>query len=796
MQKAKRNGIVLYLAILFLSVFALTVPELSSATVYYAYGCEDNTIASASFTGSGLSCTNQTVINGSYSIRFSGSNNGYINISTLPGIPANFNATFWIIGSSATVSAGNPTGTCFTGSTVADGCYATGQGIGMGFDDSVDPAYYGLAIGSNYGNNIVTDTMFIRYEKAGANVIVYFNNTLKDSYAKSASFFQFFSGNGAGYNFTIDDLCIWTTNDTSCYATPSPPSTVVVITASLNNSINSTISGYWVTLSGNGTQTNCTSGNGGSQFFNYSLTQTISSTTTVYGQATQAYIDVNTTQLFTGSTIYTFNATSWVYKNTTTNGVVRVPALNGSNNIMVQAPGNYSKNTTCTVSSPLSTTTCSVSGVYDNLFTIGAKNASTNSGISWFNVTVTNASISLSNNTETTTGVIIYQLLRGYDYNFFISANGLGITNVTLPANASTNLYNFSLLIENSINITFIDETTDVVINTTTILLELIGNSSTYTYNTSTGRVNASLLVPQEYLLRYGATGYLTRFGTFTLNPKSNNVFNLYLCSTSTCGNVTITVQDTLNNRLEGAIVKILKYDVATNTYIQRDFISTNFDGQGISRIELNNEYYKFIVEYDDAVVLTTSPSYIFSTSITLTVSLSASGFENTIGQGAVTGSVSNVSSNGNSTILTFLWNDRDNTASTGTITAYQLTRSGRTSINSTTGSGSSGQVFVTIPNTQDTTFQIEGTVNKDGTNMKIDEESVAFASIIPENDGYGLFIMILVIIVMALIGVWNPTIAIVLVGVTPLLFILTGIVNLGMATGVAVFAFSIVIAY
>jgi hypothetical protein len=72
----------------------------------------------------------------------------------------------------------------------------------------------------------------------------------------------------------------------------------------------------------------------------------------------------------------------------------------------------------------------------------------------------------------------------------------------------------------------------------------------------------------------------------------------------------------------------------------------------------------------------------------------------------------------------------------------------------------------------------------------------VSFDEKIPSTGETGLFIMFLVMIAMSLIGLWNPTVGVILAGIIPFIFILIGFVSLSMTTGIAVMVLSFIVAY
>jgi len=83
---------------------------------------------------------------------------------------------------------------------------------------------------------------------------------------------------------------------------------------------------------------------------------------------------------------------------------------------------------------------------------------------------------------------------------------------------------------------------------------------------------------------------------------------------------VVITIIDEGAKPVEGAVVKSLKYDLESNSYLLQEVKETDFAGQSIFNIRLDEEYYRFVVELDGVVVRTTNPSYVTTTTLNIQI--------------------------------------------------------------------------------------------------------------------------------------------------------------------------------
>ncbi len=106
------------------------------------------------------------------------------------------------------------------------------------------------------------------------------------------------------------------------------------------------------------------------------------------------------------------------------------------------------------------------------------------------------------------------------------------------------------------------------------------------------------IITPSRYNIRYSAPGYETRTYYFTLINRTHTNLTLYLLKNTSATTVTATVYDEFDQEIESAFIKILRYDQPSNSYRIQEIVETNTQGQATFSAVLNDEYYKFIIEY------------------------------------------------------------------------------------------------------------------------------------------------------------------------------------------------------
>lgn len=409
------------------------------------------------------------------------------------------------------------------------------------------------------------------------------------------------------------------------------------------------------------------------------------------------------------------------------------------------------------------------------------------------NATINNFTV---NGTSTTNGVV-YLRLYNDTYNLTISdaddINGVEYANqnATLTASPYLRNYTFTLKYSNTINISFYDEETGALITPTTVYLEAISISQSGNYSTTTGTITESFFIPDTYTLRYNALGYADSFYYLTIEDRTFNALNLTLLNTSSSSNVTLNVFDTLGNKLEGAIVKVLKYDVTNNDYDVTQILQTNFEGVAYANIVLNAEYYKFIIDYDGETRLTTNPTYIYGTDLTFYVPIGTQGMEDFFEEADLSGQITYNYATG---LVTFTYSDLDNTASQGCLYAYTRSSYANTLVNTSCSSSSSGTVYSYAFNSS-TNWWFEGVVTKGGNDYTLSTYRVDFTTKLQES-GSGAFFAFILLAVVVFIGLFSLEVAVILGAAVPLLFTITGLASFDYIVTIPIFVLGLVTAF
>ena len=334
----------------------------------------------------------------------------------------------------------------------------------------------------------------------------------------------------------------------------------------------------------------------------------------------QSELSFNANSLITESNVEDFNITIGdVTKNS--NDVFFISS--GTHEVVFSKAGWYNKNFNVSVN-PLEVKTSTLEDVYDNKLNITVEEAVTGDPINNFTGWVSNEENNYNQSFSTTTGSLEINLLQGLNYTVYIDATGYALDNnkETILINQTSQQLTFELFETNSIDLVIRDDLTKEIINDRTITFELISDLASYNFTSTDGTFNLTLLMPETYTLRYKADGYRETFFNFQIQNRTYNQQDLYMVLTNASEPVIVTIIDEAAKVVEGALVKLQKYDLSTNTYLTTEIRETDFAGEVIFNVRKNEEFYKFVIERDGVLIRTTNPSYISANTLNIQVFL------------------------------------------------------------------------------------------------------------------------------------------------------------------------------
>ena len=483
---------------------------------------------------------------------------------------------------------------------------------------------------------------------------------------------------------------------------------------------------------------------------------------------TRNYVTITSATDLHGNTVLgTVTLTNGDYETTGTLPLI-IGGTKGTNNIVLNLSGWHNTTYTTTLSA-VTNTSEGLTGLHNSKIIIGSHELVGGSSINTFDINSTDETLSLTTHYSTTTGNITFPAMNNTNYTITIDATGYAITTdetVTILTNEMTENHNFSLYETNTLNITFIDEDTGNTITGTNISLELISPLFANNYTTSNGLMYITLLTPEDYTMRYSASDYPERFYYLTVSNRSYQKLSLYMINESLASNITINVIDKLTFNVENAKVKALKYDITTNTYLLQEVGITNYAGETILSLTMSDEYYKFIVEYNDQTMLTTTPAYILSDSLTIQINLGTEvgeDFDNYMSLDY------DLTFNDLTNNFRLNYNDVNGIIEQVCVNIESVKMSGVTPYNSSCLSSASGTILVGVHAINGTLYRAKAYYYESGERKLLDIKEHFY----PSSDvwgTYGLFLQIIITLCFVMLGLWTPALSCILVPVSLLL--------------------------
>lgn len=378
--------------------------------------------------------------------------------------------------------------------------------------------------------------------------------------------------------------------------------------------------------------------------------------------------------------------------------------------------------------------------------------------------------------TNTTTGGG-YVHLPGNAGNQEITIKAIGWADRinTVMLSSPYTLYNATVFLGGTFQIFFVDEITQKCVKN--VSLQLFGDNQTGNFTTGNDCfVKAEGYVNDFYTLRWKSektNDYHERY--YFVQITNATFYNLTFWMLNVSSQTLATVYDESNTLLQGAYIKVLRYDIETNAYILREMGKTNFEGKTKLSIDTNKEFYKFYLEYPfGTLVQDTTPAYIYEDEITFRVNLAekvASNYYKAFGADV---SLTYNSATGN---YRFNWNDPSSSLIQGCLSIYEK-RDYRTEyalINSSCIESVSGTALLSFVNVSGRTYKAVGALDFGSGKITVAEDSISFIEKPPLTGDNAVWMVILLTFCALGVAYWSKGMALALAPVPALAFAFFG---------------------
>lgn len=457
-------------------------------------------------------------------------------------------------------------------------------------------------------------------------------------------------------------------------------------------------------------------------------------------------VSINTTSVSLGGSL---NFTHFFYDENYTllyqyNGSGSDPFVSNYTNLSV---GKYYFNTSVTNGSEVvggDTRSINIT-LWNALVNVTVKTAIGGSVISNFSGWAYTSETGLNSSFSTSSGQVNAEVNKG-NVTVYVESSGYAVSASTNYAylNVTQDLQNVTLYLydTNSLNITFYDESDpETLLSGPLISLDLISDVFSGNYSTTNGSIFISLLSPTNYTLRYSANGFTERFYYVQVSNNSFSGLSLYLINDTVYSNISVYVVDEILNPVEGAVVKALKYYLPDNSYILQEVGITDISGVAIMSLTKNDEYYKFIVEYQGETKKITTPATIKTDSLTIGINFGQSVAEEYYNYKSIDWNLAFTDSTNN---YRFDYNDVSGLANEYCLRVYKYTNLSITPYDSECDTASVGTLLINVANETGVTYVATATYVENGEVKILGSLFKSFPEDTLNNTRFGLFLQIL----------------------------------------------------
>ena len=287
-----------------------------------------------------------------------------------------------------------------------------------------------------------------------------------------------------------------------------------------------------------------------------------------------------------------------------------------------------------------------------------------------------------------------------------------------------------------------------------------------------------------DSIIEYEHTDYVT--GTYYHDDAVlNNItetLNFYTRPADETSLITFEVTDQDDNPLSGALLHILEVDITTGATTLVSIIITDSNGHAFANLFLNTQWYEFLLYYPSKVlVFDSNPTKIISTTQYIQVNLLGNIFDDYDFADNVY--CPDVAFNNDTNTFSWSFSDPTGNVNQGCLRVTKRTSYGDTEINTSCVTAASGSISYSINESVGTNLYI-GTgiiINTDGTEYICGNPySNSFDERYKDFGDEGIFMSFLIIVVLVMIGLWNPAVAIILAIIGFVVSSLLGIFSIG----------------
>tara|TARA_R100000656_G_scaffold114808_1_gene87301 strand:+ start:8210 stop:11410 length:3201 start_codon:yes stop_codon:yes gene_type:complete len=264
---------------------------------------------------------------------------------------------------------------------------------------------------------------------------------------------------------------------------------------------------------------------------------------------------------------------------------------------------------------------------------------------------------------------------------------------------------------------------------------------------------------------QYGAPGFAYKNYYFPNTTINNDTKYIDLLLNPNTTQIQFLVVDTDDDPLENAYIKVLSYDIGSNSYKISEILKTDSDGIAYGQLVKStgdlSHWYQFIIEYDYIVRLTTEPTKITEDTRTFRLSLVDTYFDQLSAKNSLFHNLSYNEGTGN---FNFIFDDPSGTANIYCLKVEKKFVNSQALINKTCTTASSGVMLMPSPSNPTNSSIVASTfVVLSGSTFVLDVLDTGGSQIFKKFKKTGIFVTFLLTLTLVSVGIWNPAIAVIM---------------------------------
>lgn len=593
---------------------------------------------------------------------------------------------------------------------------------------------------------------------------------------------ELFTNQTAGRQYPFTDTTLLTLTLTDSYNGTGINSFAVNITwANTTQATYSTTNGsvILVDVSNSNTTLNVTFWNATNYFETILTNQTVTanSSNTIAATTYQSILNLFSTEKVSNSTVT--GATYYIGANSTSQ---RFNITAATHTVVFTKAGYYNKTDSVTTTA-VATTNHTITDVFSSKVNISVYYSNGTKLSNWqINLTSINYTNWTGEAGSTTNGSYYFNGINGVylatvnstlgNESFYFTITGTA-HNVSYYYFTLTNCTPMSSVV---LNFTVRNEETDALLNDSDFNAWFNITSSLFTgeryFNITYSTGNYYLIcIPNGTINTFTAYAQIKYSNLDTYAEKNYYLYNYNLTNSSTddidlfltngTTQTKLQVRDYADDGISEVYIKVLSYDLGTNSYKTTEIVKTDSEGDAYAQIVQNTFWYAFILEKDGEIILQTLPTKITTSPRTFRITSGSDYFDS---YDVIQGITYSLSYNNATTTFSLTYSDPTGGVNQGCIKLTKRSINGDTLLNTSCEVSTAATILMNISESPGTnTYVADAYVIIGSENFFLNSTSVAFSTAYKKFGGNGLLLSMLVILVLIMVGVWHPVIAIVM---------------------------------